>query len=666
MCFSVLQLAQGRCDTTLLGGTKCSVSYVYDIEAQELLKVPHQRQHQTPLLTQIQQSQNLRSCLFLPHPTPDMPGDIIQRTQSLRMQRRGQTSSIGRIPYPGRASQQCLDLLDNWALDPDLVVRKILIYAGCPDFPDQWLNIVKGYGVDLAKVLGAYYSSDVEARQSQDLGELLQLSIWVPKHSKAITNNRDWVMAFGNTIQAIYFTLPGRNSEYVAYQAYMSELFASITPHSTLESLTLISPSHSKQPIKSTFTSLSLACSTISEPFTRCLLIWCGSECQRWRPSQLKVWFQQSKRLWHDQPISKSSTSPIVHVLQSYPFWRQRALPQLESRHLSLPSIWMPILTCLQSQWVWRSSQMTRPSEVKACIRSSVGVRNLGGILCGIQLQLLGVELCTGLSLLSRCLHPLHQNVTMLRPERPFITILICSLSLLLFMSTTSSSFSPVIPISPLSSLCVGVCTRAFSHSLGTIPNTLQRLQMRQPSCRSRLTRRSSLVTTQGLLAQICCQECTVCPFMQCPSPAARSFILWLITVLVSLLSTIWFHTRPTGTCQCIHPLWQIKQVVSFYSKHYVDQCNVFGNRTSQHICHAFILLVTWITVIKVSLSSVSCISMSTTLFHPKEGREALLQVPPEGAPLEPHLTSPAMGMHWPAAWGVQTDLWWCPSHHWL
>ena len=89
---------------------------------------------------------------------------------------------------------------------------------------------VKGYAVDLAKVLGVHYSSDVEAKQSQDLGDLFQLSIRVPKPSKAITNHGDWVIAFGKTIQAISFALPGRNSEYVAYQAYMSALFTSIAP----------------------------------------------------------------------------------------------------------------------------------------------------------------------------------------------------------------------------------------------------------------------------------------------------------------------------------------------------------------------------------------------------------------------------------------------------
>ena len=48
-----------------------------------------------------------------------------------------------------------------------------------------------------------------------------------------------------------------------------------------------------------------------------------------------------------------------------------------------------------------------------------------------------------------------------------------------------------------------------------------------------------------------------------------------------------------------MHPLWQIKQNVSFHSKRYVDQCNVFRGRAFQHIWHAFMSLVTWIAVIK-------------------------------------------------------------------
>ena len=69
-------------------------------------------------------------------------------------------------PSSARArSPAILDLLDDWSADPTFVVRKILLSPGCPDFPpDQWLNIVKGYAVNLSKVLGAHYSSDVEAK----------------------------------------------------------------------------------------------------------------------------------------------------------------------------------------------------------------------------------------------------------------------------------------------------------------------------------------------------------------------------------------------------------------------------------------------------------------------------------------------------------------------
>ena len=78
--------------------------------------------------------------------------------------------------------RRVLDLLKDWASDPTYVIWKILLSPGCPDFPpDQWLNIVKGQAVDLSKVLGAHYSTEVETKQSHDLSDLFQLSVQVPK-----------------------------------------------------------------------------------------------------------------------------------------------------------------------------------------------------------------------------------------------------------------------------------------------------------------------------------------------------------------------------------------------------------------------------------------------------------------------------------------------------
>lgn len=41
-----------------------------------------------------------------------------------------------------------------------------------------------------------------------------------------------------------------------------------------------------------------------------------------------------------------------------------------------------------------------------------------------------------------------------------------------------------------------------------------------------------------------------------------------------------------------MHPLWQVKQIVSFEGHRHVDRANVFGGRASQRIFHAFMSLV--------------------------------------------------------------------------
>ncbi|KAG2742007.1 DNA/RNA polymerase [Suillus brevipes Sb2] len=49
-----------------------------------------------------------------------------------------------------------------------------------------------------------------------------------------------------------------------------------------------------------------------------------------------------------------------------------------------------------------------------------------------------------------------------------------------------------------------------------------------------------------------------------------------------------------------MHPLWQVKQIVSFQGRRYVDCRNVFGGRASQRIYHAFMSLVIWIAIFKI------------------------------------------------------------------
>ena len=125
--------------------------------------------------------------------------------------------------------REILIILDNWSNDPTYVVRKILLAPGAPDFPpDQWLNIVKGLAVDLDKVLGSHYSTDVDTKQTRDVGDIFQLSLRIPKQTKVVRSHGEWVIAFGKTVQATSFALPQRNAEHLAWQTYISQLFASV------------------------------------------------------------------------------------------------------------------------------------------------------------------------------------------------------------------------------------------------------------------------------------------------------------------------------------------------------------------------------------------------------------------------------------------------------
>ena len=46
-----------------------------------------------------------------------------------------------------------------------------------------------------------------------------------------------------------------------------------------------------------------------------------------------------------------------------------------------------------------------------------------------------------------------------------------------------------------------------------------------------------------------------------------------------------------------MHPLWQIKQIVTVDGQRHVDRCNSFGNRGSQRLWVGFMALVTWVAI---------------------------------------------------------------------
>ena len=217
--------------------------------------------HLCPLLSRIEGNQSLRLSSSPLHPSLETSGGSTPLNQSGDAEegsKKCHRSLVHEELFPWRGTsavpqvglepevQQCLDLLDDWTTDPTYVVRKILLSPGCPDFsPDQWLNIVKGYAVDPAKVLGAHYSSDVDTKQSQDLDprtcsrSLLECPS-SPRASKLMETgllhlerlSKQSLMPCQDKTQSM---LP---TKYI----WLPSLHPS-SPHSTLKSLTLTRPS---------------------------------------------------------------------------------------------------------------------------------------------------------------------------------------------------------------------------------------------------------------------------------------------------------------------------------------------------------------------------------------------------------------------------------------
>jgi hypothetical protein len=172
------------------------------------------------------QSQTLTLSSFRPNPTQGMPGDSIQSTRNQRMWKRGPRSTIGpqstRSSSHGKAPQQSfepdlsqksrnvLTSLKTGLQTPSLLserssslqdVQIPLLTSGSTLSRDMWSTLPKSLECTISLMLRL--SSPI------DIGDLFQLFIRVPKQSKAITSHGDWIIAFGKTIQAISYALPG-------------------------------------------------------------------------------------------------------------------------------------------------------------------------------------------------------------------------------------------------------------------------------------------------------------------------------------------------------------------------------------------------------------------------------------------------------------------------
>jgi hypothetical protein len=122
--------------------------------------------------------------------------------------------------------KQTFEQLEHFSVNPKGVVQDILSTPGCPPFPpEQWLNIVQWKVVDLAKVLEAAHSTDLEPKQTHVIDDKVELSFRAAKSSSGIQSAADHNIAFTKYINALTFVFPQRWEEYTSWNAHMSGLF---------------------------------------------------------------------------------------------------------------------------------------------------------------------------------------------------------------------------------------------------------------------------------------------------------------------------------------------------------------------------------------------------------------------------------------------------------
>ncbi|KIJ53091.1 hypothetical protein M422DRAFT_242196 [Sphaerobolus stellatus SS14] len=108
----------------------------------------------------------------------------------------------------------------------------ILGRANCPALPDgSWHDVIVGNFVDLDKIHSQRDSLEADSEFIQSIGDMefrVRDSSSAGKPSKTVKNQSDWIVAFQTMQTAVVFVYPGRKEELEAYETFMAGQFAAI------------------------------------------------------------------------------------------------------------------------------------------------------------------------------------------------------------------------------------------------------------------------------------------------------------------------------------------------------------------------------------------------------------------------------------------------------
>ncbi|CDO68213.1 hypothetical protein BN946_scf184913.g3 [Trametes cinnabarina] len=137
------------------------------------------------------------------------------------------------------ALQRTLLLKENYTRDLATAKQRVVCSPGCPPVPDAiWSDVLANRYVDLDRVFSAVYAVDGDHKQSIRLGEL-ELSGVPAKPKRHIERHGHWTIAWALYQRAVLYVYPHREPELRAYYDQINGFFAAVSEHEAIRIVNL-------------------------------------------------------------------------------------------------------------------------------------------------------------------------------------------------------------------------------------------------------------------------------------------------------------------------------------------------------------------------------------------------------------------------------------------
>ncbi|KAL7284900.1 hypothetical protein ACG7TL_002214 [Trametes sanguinea] len=135
--------------------------------------------------------------------------------------------------------QRTLILKENYTRDLAVAKQRVVCSPGCPPIPDSvWPDILANRFVDLDRIFSAVYTIDGDGKSSIKLGDY-ELSGLPTKPKKHIERHGHWTIAWALYQRAVLFVYPHRERELRAYYDQINGFFAAVSEHEAIRVVNL-------------------------------------------------------------------------------------------------------------------------------------------------------------------------------------------------------------------------------------------------------------------------------------------------------------------------------------------------------------------------------------------------------------------------------------------